>query len=917
MFRKTKVCSGLMLAFGGGLTLGALPALAQQQLERVEITGSAIKRIDAETSVPVTVIKIDDLKKQGVTSIEQIMATLSAVQVQQGTSQSVGAGTGGAAFADVRGIGANKTLVLLNGRRIANNALDSSAPDMNMIPFAALERVELLRDGASALYGTDAIGGVINFITRRDFVGGSVSLGYDKPQDPGAKAKSGNIGFGFGDLNTSGFNVFAFVDLQKQEALTGTQRPWNRRQPGGLSPSPFPANYFQSGASGNPSAATGCSDPNLISDGGTGCFIATTPFVDYIPESERTSGMLKGTLKLGDNHRLGLEYFGSRSKVTSKIAPVPYGGLWMNPTRPDGSVNPYYPTSPNIPLSSTYTQANMNPGCTLADPNVPGVFVPSATCYQLKPGFINVKWRDLVHGQRTNIDTNRQQRFIASLDGTVVDWDYQIGLSYNENKYTNGLAGYSDGPTVTRGVLDGVINPFGDQSADGAALLATAGREGTLQTAKGTVTGLDVRGSREIGDWFKSGRAAAIAIGAEFRREKFLNEGNVDFATKVIASTGFDPNTHQEGDRNISAGYAELNVPILKSLEVTGAVRYDKYSDFGNTTNPKVSFRFQPLDEVLLRGSYSTGFRAPSLYELNAAQTYTNTGTFDDPINCPSDIDGDKKNDPIPGKGRAGNCQAQFQRLTGGNQDLKPEKSKNATLGIVFEPVKDASIAVDFWWLKVKQQIGSISDGTVLGDPIAYANLYHRNPQGDLATDGSQCPDPSSCGYIDTRTTNLGGLNTNGIDLSISYRLNAGTAGAFAFSLQNTYVTKYEYQDAGESSPWNQNVGRYVGTGPIFRNQRNVTVNWTYGAFGLGAVAHYKSGYLDQDPENRVGTDETFDLYGTWAPVKSVSLTLGVRNLMDREPPYSNQQDVFQANYDPRFSDPVGRTYYVRANYSF
>ena len=259
MFRKTKVCSGLMLAFGGGLTLGALPALAQQQLERVEITGSAIKRIDAETSVPVTVIKIDDLKKQGVTSIEQIMATLSAVQVQQGTSQSVGAGTGGAAFADVRGIGPNKTLVLLNGRRIANNALDSSAPDMNMMPFAALERVELLRDGASALYGTDAIGGVINFITRRDFVGGSVSVGYDKPQDPGAKAKSGNIGFGFGDLNTNGFNVFAFIDVQKQEALTGTQRPWNRREPGGLSPSTFPANYFQDDANGNPSAASGCS----------------------------------------------------------------------------------------------------------------------------------------------------------------------------------------------------------------------------------------------------------------------------------------------------------------------------------------------------------------------------------------------------------------------------------------------------------------------------------------------------------------------------------------------------------------------------------------------------------------------------------------------------------------------------------
>ncbi|MEG1055703.1 MAG: TonB-dependent receptor plug domain-containing protein, partial [Janthinobacterium sp.] len=137
------------------LTLLAQPAMAQQSdapIQRVEITGSAIKRIDGETSVPVTILKMDDLKKQGITTIEQVMSNLSASQASQGTSQVVGLGTGGASFADLRGIGANKTLVLLNGRRLANNALDSSAPDLNMIPFAALERVEVLRDGASSLY---------------------------------------------------------------------------------------------------------------------------------------------------------------------------------------------------------------------------------------------------------------------------------------------------------------------------------------------------------------------------------------------------------------------------------------------------------------------------------------------------------------------------------------------------------------------------------------------------------------------------------------------------------------------------------------------------------------------------------------------------------------------------------------------
>src|ERR1700733_4887154 len=165
MFQRTKICSGLLMAFGSSLLTIAPGAFAQDTtVQRVEITGSSIKRVDAETSEPVTVIKADDLKKQGVTTVEQIMQNVSAMQVQQTSSQAVGAGTGGASFADIRGLGANKTLVLLNGRRIANSAFDSSAPDLNSIPFGAIERVEVLRDGASALYGTDAISGVINFI---------------------------------------------------------------------------------------------------------------------------------------------------------------------------------------------------------------------------------------------------------------------------------------------------------------------------------------------------------------------------------------------------------------------------------------------------------------------------------------------------------------------------------------------------------------------------------------------------------------------------------------------------------------------------------------------------------------------------------------------------------------------------------
>jgi iron complex outermembrane recepter protein len=899
-FERTKLCTGLVIAFGGlVMAPGAVMAQDSPTLQRVEITGSAIKRIDAETAVPITVIKFDDLKKQGVTTVEQVMASITSSQTIQGTSQVVGAGTGGASFADLRGIGGNKTLVLLNGRRIANNAIDSSAPDLNMIPFAALDRIEVLRDGASSLYGTDAIGGVINFITRKNFTGGSISIGADSPQHPGGKATSANVGFGYGDLNERGFNVLGFIDYQKQDPIGGKERDFNTRYAGGLSPTTSPANYFQGGNSGNP-AAPGCtSSPNLIPNStNTGCQMTTSSFVNYTPQTERLSGLLKGSLKINNDTQLGLEYFASRSKIDTVIAPVPYGGLFMNRLRPDGSLNPYYPGNtatsivPNIPLSATFTD-----GSAAANP-------------LLQPGYIHVKWRDLPNGSREGLTTNDQQRLIASLEGSLAGWDYQTAFSYNENKINDGLAGYSNGPAITAAVLNGVINPFGPQDAAGQAVIDGAGLAGTLQTAKGTVTGIDARASRELTDWLGAGRAAALAVGAETRHESFKDAANTSFAELVVASTGFDPATLNEGSRNVSAAYAELNVPITKALDVTAALRYDRYSDFGSTTNPKVSFRFQPTQQFMMRGSYSTGFRAPSLYEINAQPYYTNTPLVSDPVNCPNGT-------PIPGKSSSANCNIQAQALYGGNTSLQPEKSKNMTLGFVIEPAKDLSLGIDLWAIRVDQAIGSITATTVFANPGTFAGLFHRNPSGDLSTDGSECPNPLTCGYVDLRTQNLGGLNTNGVDLNFAYRLRGGTAGDYRFGLQSTYVNKYEYQDY-TNGPWNQNVGVFVGAGPVFKWQHNATVNWSKGEFGAGLAIHFKSGYVDQyGPPDEVASYTTVDVFASWAPTKALALTFGIRNLADRAPPLTFQDYVFQAGYDPRYTDPTGRAYYLRGTYQF
>jgi len=451
---------------------------------------------------------------------------------------------------------------------------------------------------------------------------------------------------------------------------------------------------------------------------------------------------------------------------------------------------------------------------------------------------------------------------------------------------------------------------------------------GVVQFGQGTVKDLDGHASRDLGDWLHAGRPAAIAIGGEFRDEKFLNKANFDYASQVVASTGIDPNTYNAGSRKVYAGYAELNVPIIKSLDVTAALRYDHYSDFGSTTNPKFSFRFQPVKAVLLRGSYSTGFRAPSLYELYSAQTYTNSSSgVSDPVNCPngvplngfnitdvcSYIKGGNPADPT------GTNAIQFVDKLGGNPTLKAERSKNATLGLVLEPINNLTTEFDFYDIFINKEVGVVPD-TFLYTPAGLATFpgnFHYNPGGSLTQNPQGCPSVS-CGYVDALNQNIGSVRTNGVDIAVGYKANAGALGRFNFELQSTWVHSYKYQ-LFQGGGYTENVGNFsAGSGiPVFRWQHNATIDWNLDPFSLGVALHRKSGYLDSDPSRKVSDYTTADVFASYAMAKGFSFTVGVKNVADRLPPYTNYTGLFQQGYDPRFTDPTGRTYYGRATYSF
>ena len=452
-----------------------------------------------------------------------------------------------------------------------------------------------------------------------------------------------------------------------------------------------------------------------------------------------------------------------------------------------------------------------------------------------------------------------------------------------------------------------------------------------MQYGTGTVKDVDGHASRDLGDWLHAGRPAAIAIGGEYRDEKFLNAANPVYAAEVFASSGVDPNTYNAGKRQVYAGYAELNVPILKTLDVTAAVRYDHYSDFGSTTNPKFGFRFQPVKSILLRGSYSTGFRAPSLYELNAAQAYTNSDSgVSDPVNCgknaaglPIPLNGYNLNDvcsynakTFPAPNAADSNAIQFIDKTGGNTNLKPERSKNATFGLVLEPINNLTTEFDFYDILITKEVGVLPD-SYLYTPQGYAafpGLFHYLG-GTLSQNPQTCP---NCGYVDALNENIGSVRTNGVDVAIGYKANAGALGRFNFELQSTWVHSYKYQ-LYQGGGYTQNVGIYSqGNGqPVFRWQHNATLDWNFDPFSVGLAVHHKSGYVDFSGDRRVSAYTTEDLYATYAMSKGFSFTVGVKNLADRNPPYTDYTGKFQQGYDPRYYDPTGRTYYARGTYSF
>lgn len=913
MFRRTKVNAGVLAALGV-LGVASVPAQAQQTLERVEITGSSIRRATTETALPVTVIKVEDLTKQGVTTTEQAMARISAIQSNFGASASIGGTTGGKAEADLRGLSgptntnANKTLVLLNGRRLANHAFDAAAVDLNAIPLAAVDRIEVLRDGASAIYGSDAIGGVINFVLKREYKGLDISAQTVQPRGKGGgDSNRVSLSGGLGSLADQRFNLFGSLDFRKQSALEAKDRDFSKtgiirgQVVAGTSGTSFPGDL-----DGFEPSLPNCAPPSSIPNpAGTACRYDFTRDIDILTKNEQVTGLLRGNFAVSPDHTLSAEYLYANNKDTARVAPAP--------------------TSSDIPVTSPFwlAGATARPIRDRNNPGNPNELSPCGWDNCVQGGSAN--WRQVPAGKRTSGSDTTTTRMMVEMSGLLQGWDYRTALGTTKNKSTADVKrGYVNDGMIRDGVFNGIINPFGDQTAAGLAAIEAAQVVAPTQIGENKVDFVDLKVSKELMQ-MPAGMLAG-AFGVEYRKERSGFEA-LDI-TAQLGSLGIDPDSDTSGSRKMAAAYAELIVPVTKNLEVTAAARFDKYSGTGNTANPKVGLRYQPMKEVLVRGSFNTGFRAPTLYELYQPESLTFTSdNYDDPLLCPGGV-------AQPGQPAGVVCGQQvLQRLVGpvpngrSASDLEPEKAKNFTVGLVFDPAPNLSFAVDYWQIKVRNLISGLPEQEVFGSAARYANRFVRCGDIPVTGPGISRDDIDACGayqaglvnpiaYIDTPTENLGDLKTKGIDVSVNWRSSATPMGVFGLGVDGTYVIKYQYQRERGGAFINA-VGRYSDATPVFRWQHVATATWSMGDWSALLAQRYKSGYTDQDGVNRVASYALHDFAVTWTGIKNLSLTAGINNLFDRDPPLSGQVNTFQRGYDPRFTDPLGRAIMLRAAYKF
>lgn len=905
---------------GGAVSATNFSTLAADQqrvdLDEVIITGSSIKQINGETALPVQVLRREDIERTGATSVEELFHQISAASSSGSTVavQETGFQTGAISTISLRGLGSSRTLVLIDGKRAAvygggSGGVAGSSVDISSIPIASIERVEILKDGASAVYGSDAIAGVVNFILRKNFQGAEVSATGGTPLEKGGGQNQTVSGYvGHGDIVQDSYNAALGINFEHNSTLLGAHRDFATRYSPGYgndvtSGFAFPANVaIPKVGTRNPlvpNCAPSLADVNFP----TQCRFDNSPYDSIQPEDRKLSVSFNGALAVGGTSQLYTQDSYSQVKTVTTVQPVPLS--YQNVLLPSNPYNAYltnllatqYPTYKNAALTP-------NNAAFLLPPTSPYYPTAFATKYGINGQPLNLIYRDFANGPRRTEDTADTVRVVFGFKGDTGGWDYDSWFLYNQVKVKENLeSGFALYSEIMPLLDSGVINPFGPTTDPNAIAQARADTfTGQDFQTKTSVTSVSGRISRDLVA-LPAGPLSAAA-GAELRRETFEFDPATAIQTGDVTGQGGNQ-LPESASRNVESAFVEFNAALLHGLQADAAVRFDNYQGIGNTVNPKGSLRWQPIEQVLFRASAGTGFRAPSLTDLYAAQatSVTSNGTRD-PIQCPV----------FNANNQA--CSFQFSTTTGGNPNLTPEKSQSYTLGTVIEPIKDLSIDLDSFWIFLKNQIvdGGLSYAVILQNAqtaTQFASLVTRNAAGQIVS-------------ISQTNANLFKSSVSGLDIDLKYRLNFGNAGTLRLDGNGTYFYRYVTQNPDGS--WTSQVDKGLTSvgGVVSRWRYTATAEYDLGPWGVSLTENYQKRYHDAASSvtsvpRYVSAYEIVNGQVFFAGLKSFKFTLGAKNLFNRAPPYANyagSANNFIGGYDVSYADPLGRFVYLNATYS-
>ncbi|MFH0901522.1 MAG: TonB-dependent receptor [Pseudomonadota bacterium] len=913
-------------------------------IEIREVTGSLVERRELTTPAPVIVLERTALRDSGLVNIGDILQNLP--EQAGGINTQVNNGGDGSTRVDIRGLGATRTLVLLNGRRVVAGGIGAdNSVDVSAIPLAMIERVEILKDGASAIYGSDAVSGVVNFITRNDFQGqeatvytGASSRGdglvYDLSFVTGAKGPKSNVVFsaGYSEQRSimSGDRDWAAVDndydwihdLQTDSGSTST--------PGGFlvitNPNGNDA-WANEVLAKCPSGA--CTREPLTRNPETGAVTLgewrdfrfappdeNTPndFYNYQPENYLlTPGTRYNVFSTGNYsfHPMVRGFFEGmymHRASEQKLAPEPLmGDVYKLAISKDSVYNPY-----GVDINF-YRRRLTEVGHRIFSETVDTFRMVAGLEGRLgESGTLkNWKWDVSANYGRTQGERMNDGNLIRSRVALA------IGPSFEDS---NGVVhcGTVDAPGPANCVpldLLGGVGTITPEMAEYLLFRGVAGGFNQQQTYLATA-----RGPLFNTPW---GGFAMMAVGGDYRDESGAYNPDPLTSTGDTTSNAVEPTS---GDYHVSEGFGELSlVPIVgrgaaQWVELNAAARTFKYSTFGSGTTFKVGGLFRTHGGIAVRGTYSTAFRAPSIPELYSG----NADSFPmgtDPC--------DETNGPIADPNVLEQCRAegvpvgfknpvlQIPTVVGGNPELQKETAKVLTAGIVFEPptAKGLSLTVDYFAIDVDDAIDQ------LGSPIILSNCYgpdHTDCDKIHRMEGTNIID-----YVDDKLTNVSAYATGGIDLAVRYNRNVKDIGALRFAFEGTYLLKSEKTDSG-GQVWDAIGNHDLGVTPKFKG--NTTLAWGRGPVDVGATMRYIGGIKECKAEDcnhfkasrYVDSSVTADVFASFkigSRAGQTMLNLGVNNVLDQDPPVIYQ--AIQADSDASAYDYIGRFFYLRLSQLF